>query len=104
MSALLASQLTADVGVALDRSGHLFEGHETAVLHTLDSFVESTPVSNSAALAPRVPRVFRGASGEISNVVPFPTAKKPGNTGDQEWAMGDSNSRPLPCEGSALTN
>jgi len=92
------------VSVVLDRYGHLFEGHETAVLHTLDLFVESAPVSDSAALAPRVPRVFRGASGEYSNVVPFPTAKKPGNTGDQEWAMGDSNSRPLPCEGSALTN
>ncbi len=34
---------------------------------------------------------------------PAPDAKKPPlSRGFSAWAMGDSNPRPLPCEGSAL--
>ena len=92
------------VSIVLDRYGHLFEGHETPVLANLDQFVQDAPVTSSDTPTLWVPRVFRGFSEPESNVVALPVAERPGNTGPQEWAMADSNCRPLPCEGSALTN
>ena len=89
------------VAVVLDRYGHLFEGHEAAVLSRLDAFAECVSVLPGDAEDRRVPRVFRG----FSEVGPPPvTAAKAGDQGEHRWARRESNPRHLPCKGSALTN
>ncbi len=50
-------------------------------------------------------RHFRAISGPESEPSSAPDARKPLlNRGFSEWAMRDSNPRPLPCEGSALAS
>jgi hypothetical protein len=92
------------VSIVLDRYGHLFEGHDTPVLANLDRFVHEARVTSGDTPTPWVPRVFRGRSEPESNVVALPLAETPEDPVPRTWAMADSNRRPLPCEGSALTN
>jgi integrase len=48
------------VAVVLDRYGHLFEGHEAAVLSRLDAFAECVSVPPRDTRGRQVPRVFAG--------------------------------------------
>jgi integrase len=89
------------VAVVLDRYGHLFEGHEAAVLSRLDAFAECVSVPPRVATDQEVPRVSRG----FSEVEPLPVSRpKPADQREQRWARRDSNPRHLPCKGSALAN
>jgi integrase len=45
------------VSVVLDRYGHLFPGHEEAVLDRLDSLIVTPPLTATTGQDPRVPRV-----------------------------------------------
>ena len=89
------------VAVVLDRYGHLFEGHEAAVLSRLDAFAECVSVPPRDATDQEIPRVFRG----FSEVEPQPVSRpKPADQGEHRWARRDSNPRHLPCKGSALAS
>ena len=78
----------SSVSVVLDRYGHLFEGHEAAVLSRLDAFAECVSVPAGDAECGGVPRVFRGApaSEQLTEVRP-PASDQ----GEQWWAQRDSN-------------
>jgi integrase len=89
------------VAVVLDRYGHLFEGHESAVLSRLDAFAECVSVPSGDAESRGFSRVFRG----------FFDQEPPPNNGPQAadqrkqgWARRESNPRHLPCKGSALAS
>ncbi len=89
------------VAVVLDRYGHLFDGHEAAVLSRLDAFAECVSVRPSDTPGHQIPRVFRG----FSEVEPPPVnGPQAADQGEHRWARRDSNPRHLPCKGSALAN
>jgi integrase len=89
------------VAVVLDRYGHLFEGHEAAVLSRLNTFAECVSVPSRDATDQEIPRVFRG----FSEVEPQPVSRpKPADQEEHQWARRDSNPRHLPCKGSALAS
>ena len=86
------------VAVVLDRYGHLFEGHESAVLSRLDAFAECVSVPAGDAESRGFSRVFRGFSDRE------PLANDRPQAADQEkqrWARRDSNPRHLPCKNPA---
>jgi len=89
------------VAVVLDRYGHLFDGHESAVLSRLDTFVthQSVPVSDTPDRS--VPRVFRGFSTPSPSTHDEP---QPPDQGKDRWARRESNPRHLPCKSSALAS
>ena len=89
------------VAVVLDRYGHLFEGHESAVLSRLDAFAECVSVPSGDAESRGFSRVFRGFSDGDETVADGPQAA---DQGKQRWARRDSNPRHLPCKGSALAS
>ena len=93
------------VVTVVDRYGHLLPGSETKVNDALDDMARD-------ALSDPVPTAVEIPTGEISrhiraikpakrkNAAPEKAAIPRGTT----WAMRDLNSRPLPCEGSALAS
>jgi integrase len=89
------------VAVVLDRYGHLFEGHEAAVLSRLDAFAECVSVPPHDATAREIPRVFRRFSGDG---LPPAHSGQAADQGEHRWARRDSNPRHLPCKGSALAS
>ena len=91
----------SSVSVVLDRYGHLFEGHEEAVLSRLDAFAECVSVPPGDGQCRGFPRVFRGAP-VYEQLIEVPPQTP--DQGEQWWAHTDSNRGPLPCEGSALTS
>jgi integrase len=89
------------VAVVLDRYGHLFEGHESAVLSRLDAFAECVSVPSRDAESRGFSRVFRG----FSDREPLAdNGQQAPDQGKQRWARRDSNPRHLPCKGSALAS
>jgi integrase len=89
------------VAIVLDRYGHLFEGHEAALLSRLDAFAECVSVPPRDATDQEIPRVFRG----FSEIEPQPVSRpKPADQGEHGWARRESNPRHLPCKGSALAS
>jgi integrase len=89
------------VAVVLDRYGHLFEGHESAVLSRLDTFAECVSVPSRDAESRGFSRVFRGFFESEPAAANLPQAA---DQGKQLWARRDSNPRHLPCKGSALAS
>jgi hypothetical protein len=98
------------VSFTLDRYGHLYPGSEDIVNDRLDAMVaEGRSTTPPLALVPDI----QDADDEIdrAQVAPKP---KPGQQhrativplirAKSEWALEDSNLRPQPCEGCALTS
>jgi Phage integrase family len=87
------------VSVVLDRYGHLFEGHEAAVLDRLDASVGWPVVSSGADASAGFPRVSHGSRTDATDLADAATVAD-----RQRWARRDLNPRHLPCKGSALTS
>ena len=100
------------VVTVLDRYGHLLPGHEEKVNDALDEMarvarptlqiVSSDDVVEDVSREnPQIPRDIRAMnhSGRESAA-----SEEAADQEFHEWAMGDLNPRPLPCEGSALAS
>jgi hypothetical protein len=79
--------------------GHLFEGHESAVLSRLDAFAEGTSVPARDDEDRSVPRVFLGFSRGFRSWRHLRQRRAGPGPGRTEWARRDSNPRHLPCKG-----
>jgi hypothetical protein len=86
------------VAVVLDRYGHLFEGHEAAVLSRLDAFAECVSVPSRDAESRGFSRVFRGF---FDQEPPAGDGQQAVDQGKQPWARRESNPRHLPCKNTA---
>jgi integrase len=95
----------ASVSFTLDRYGHLFPEADQAVANRLDALMASGPRATlpRAASSGRPISDGRGTdtgSAASADVITFVTSEQD----EQQWALRDSNPRPQPCEGCALTS
>jgi hypothetical protein len=89
----------------LDRYGHLYPEANDAVAERHGALVVSAVAARPAAAIGTLARISdgQGTDGESdadAEVLPF-TAP---DMDEQQWALRDSNPRPQPCEGCALTS
>jgi integrase len=83
-----------------DRYGHLFPEADGAVADRLETLLTNTRLGTADSQPDEIRTKF--ASRSRSSLVRLP---KSGSEQDlYEWALEDSNLRPQPCEGCALTN
>ena len=93
------------VAFTLDRYGHLFPGADDAVADRLETFF-------LAAASERVDESITDIRSKADGRMTDDKSKSTGETalfvapdlGKNEWALEDSNLRPQPCEGCALTS
>jgi integrase len=87
-----------------DRYGHLFPEADEAVANRLDALIASARSQHPAAVVSIDSNSHGRNTDDVSEsdaeVLPFITPDQ----GEQQWALEDSNLRPQPCEGCALTN
>ena len=98
----------SSVSVVLDRYGHLLPGTEERVNDALDRLaavaVEKPTTTSGEAEHTRSHRIRRARIAHAHRHDHQATTKNTHPPGNSEWALEDSNLRPQPCEGCALTN
>ena len=93
------------VSFTLDRYGHLFPDADAGVADRLDALITSTEKSRIEAENADTGSISDGrmtdnVSEDDAEILPFTTPDQ----GSSKWALRDSNPRPQPCEGCALTS
>ena len=88
-----------------DRYGHLFPEADEAVADRLDALITSTGSQRPAAAVVGIVSNSDGRStDDVSESGADVLAFVARDQEESEWALRDSNPRPQPCEGCALTS
>ncbi len=91
----------SSTSVVLDRYGHLLPGTAEKVNDALDRLAEEGDAIYQDSQEAQEDRA-RGAHGNETTLTAI--APAPPSNRENEWALRDSNPRPQPCEGCALTS
>jgi integrase len=93
------------VSFTLDRYGHLFEGADEGIADRLDALIaanHAAPPDDPGTATEPSSGGHPAAIGESDDAMIIPFLRPDQAT--NRWALEDSNLRPQPCEGCALTN